>query len=191
MVTTTQEDNGISPKRVSRRHGARFTARFIFVAVMAMVALTALAACGDSAQPTATTAPAPAPAPAATATPAGSDVAPPAVEPTATTAPSLGDAVPPAGTVTEVSATLREWAIDLSQDEVPAGKVKFTVTNQGQMQHNLTVLDASGTVGATPTFGSSAGPQTLEVELKPGTYTLICSLPGHAARGQKITLTVK
>ncbi len=95
------------------------------------------------------------------------------------------------GSGTAVTATLREWAIDLSQAEVPAGKVTFTVTNAGQMPHNLTVTQNGATVGATSTFGSAAGAQTLEVDLKAGTYTLICSLPGHAQRGQKINLVVK
>jgi hypothetical protein len=59
------------------------------------------------------------------------------------------------------------------------------------MAHNLTVLDSSGEIAATPSFMSSEGPQTLEVQLQPGTYTIICSLPGHAARGQKTELVVK
>ena len=95
------------------------------------------------------------------------------------------------GSEATLQATLKEWAIDLSQSEVPAGKVKITVTNAGQMRHNLTVTDASGSLAQTPTFSSSEGAQTLEVDLKPGTYTLLCSLPGHAQRGQQTTLTVK
>jgi uncharacterized cupredoxin-like copper-binding protein len=91
---------------------------------------------------------------------------------------------------TDVQATLIEWAIKLSQSEVPVGKVRFTVTNQGSMMHNLTVEDGSGVVGRTHNFAPGDGPQTLELDLKPGTYTLICSLPGHAQRGQKTTLTV-
>jgi plastocyanin len=93
---------------------------------------------------------------------------------------------------TQINATLKEWAIDLSQSQVPAGKVTFSVTNAGQMGHNLTVLDSSGTqVGQTPLFRSTDGPQALEVNLTAGTYTIICSLPGHAARGQKTVLVVK
>jgi uncharacterized cupredoxin-like copper-binding protein len=92
---------------------------------------------------------------------------------------------------TDVQATLIEWSIKLSQSEVPAGKVVFTVTNQGSMMHNLTVEDDSGVVGRTHNFSPSDGPQTLALDLKPGTYTLICSLPGHAQRGQRATLVVK
>ena len=119
--------------------------------------------------------------PAATATHVA--VAP---EASATTATSQG-----VGDST-VSAVLREWALDLSVSEVAAGKVIFTVTNQGTMGHNLTVVDSSGSViGATATFRPSQGAQTLEVTLAPGTYTVLCSLPGHAARGQQAKLVVK
>lgn len=95
------------------------------------------------------------------------------------------------GEVVEIQATLREWALDLSQTEVPAGTVRFVVTNAGQFAHNLTVTDDSGNLAQTPTFGSAEGPQVVEVELAPGTYEIICSLPGHANRGQRAQLVVK
>jgi uncharacterized cupredoxin-like copper-binding protein len=96
-----------------------------------------------------------------------------------------------AGTETVVQAALVEWSIQLSRSEVPAGKVRFIVTNQGTMNHNLTVQDDSGVIAKTPNFKPAQGPQTLEVDLKPGTYTLICSIPGHAKKGQIATLVVK
>jgi plastocyanin len=93
---------------------------------------------------------------------------------------------------TTINAILKEWALDLDQTEVSAGTITFIVTNEGRMQHNLTVVSSSGsTLGATPNFSGSAGPQSLEVSLEPGTYTIYCSLPGHAARGQTTTLIVK
>jgi len=105
--------------------------------------------------------------------------------------PTQPSTVQVAGSTTEVAATLKEWSIELSQAEVAAGTIRFTVTNESRMQHNLTILDGSGEVGRTPDFSSRQGVQTLEVNLQPGTYTLICSLPGHAARGQRINLVVK
>jgi hypothetical protein len=95
------------------------------------------------------------------------------------------------GGAVEVQGTLREWAIHLSQQEVAAGRVRFVVTNEGQFAHNFAITDASGTIAKTTTFGASDGAQTLEVELQPGTYTIICDLPGHTSRGQQIELTVK
>ena len=92
---------------------------------------------------------------------------------------------------TQVQAVLKEWSIELSQSEVPAGKIQFTVTNEGQMRHNLTILGDSGQIAKTPDFSASQGAQTLEVELAPGTYTIICNLPGHAQRGQRTEIVVK
>lgn len=181
-------------------------------------ALVGLAACGGQAatstplvptvtkavQPTATSAAiaTATTAPAATSTRAAT--ANTAASPT-TAATATGEAKPtmqPGGTATtasdggweqyELGATLREWAIDLDKAEIPAGTVTITVDNIGRSQHNLTVLDGSGApLGATPNFSSNAGPKTLVVDLQPGAYTLICSLPGHAQAGQKTTLTVK
>jgi len=118
----------------------------------------------------------------------------------AATATQVAAAPQPAATTTSnenagvntVSAVLKEWALNLSVSQVAAGKVTFTVTNQGSMGHNLTVVDSAGSViGATATFQPSQGAQTLEVTLAPGTYTVLCSLPGHAARGQQAQLVVK
>jgi uncharacterized cupredoxin-like copper-binding protein len=113
-----------------------------------------------------------------TAGPADADVAPTPAGPAA------------AGT-TEIQGTLREWAIDLSQTEVAAGTIRFVVNNTGQFPHNFTVTDGSSTLAKTSNFGKSDGPQTIEVTLTPGTYKIICSLPGHAERGQQINLVVK
>ena len=122
-------------------------------------------------------------------TPAADTSGQAAATPTAVAASASGST---GGATTQVQGTLREWAIDLSQSEVPAGTVAFSVTNTGMMRHNFTVLDANGNeIGRTPDFGSSEGPQTLQVTLQPGTYTIICSLPGHAQRGQKTQITVK
>jgi len=160
------------------------------IGLLAVALLFLLAACGSAevANP-------PAAAPTATTSTQGMDMPAmtdtPASDSRAAAAPTPADGAGPSSGGTDVQATLKEWAIELSQAEVPAGTVRFTVTNAGTMPHNLTVTQNGSTLGATSTFGPAAGPQTLEVTLQPGTYTLICSLPGHAQRGQKIDLVVK
>jgi uncharacterized cupredoxin-like copper-binding protein len=43
-------------------------------------------------------------------------------------------------------------------------------------------------VGATPTFRGASN--TLSLNLKPGTYTFFCSVPGHRQAGMQGTLVV-
>jgi uncharacterized cupredoxin-like copper-binding protein len=163
------------------------------IGLLAVALLFLLAACGSAdvanppaAAPTATTGTQSMDMPAMTDTPAA-----PTTDNGAAAAPTPAATAGTSSAGTEVQATLKEWAIELSQAEVAAGTVRFTVTNAGTMPHNLTVTQNGATLGATSTFGPAAGPQTLEVTLQPGTYTLICSLPGHAQRGQRIDLVVK
>jgi uncharacterized cupredoxin-like copper-binding protein len=56
--------------------------------------------------------------------------------------------------------------------------------------HNLTIQQGTSgaVIGATPTF--QGGTKTLKVQLKPGTYTFFCSVPGHRDGGMQGTLTV-
>jgi plastocyanin len=70
------------------------------------------------------------------------------------------------------------------------GKVTIEFTNMAQLEHNVTVASSAGaTEGATPTF--SGGTKSLALNLKAGTYTFFCSVPGHRQAGMQGTLTVK
>jgi plastocyanin len=70
------------------------------------------------------------------------------------------------------------------------GNVAIVFTNNSPLAHNVTVADSSGKVlGATPTF--TGGSRTLDLSnLKPGTYTFYCTVPGHRQAGMQGTLTV-
>jgi plastocyanin len=71
-----------------------------------------------------------------------------------------------------------------------AGKVTIKFTNTSPLTHNMTIQQGTSgpVVGATPTF--QGGTKTLTVNLKPGTYTFFCSVPGHRAAGMQGTLSV-
>jgi len=71
-----------------------------------------------------------------------------------------------------------------------AGKVTITMTNMSSLGHNITIQKGtSGAVlGATPTF--QGGTKSVSLNLKAGTYTFYCSVPGHRAGGMVGTLTV-
>jgi plastocyanin len=108
-------------------------------------------------------------------------------------APQLESPTAPTGPVhVQVTAEDSEaFRFVLSRPSVPAGKVIVEFVNHGQDEHNLNALEQSeGTIaGSLPNTAPNAHP-TLTLTLKPGSYTLFCSLPGHEAKGMKATLLV-
>jgi plastocyanin len=87
--------------------------------------------------------------------------------------------------VTTVDVSEFEFGFRLSQDTVRAGKVVFRMRNDGAILHNFDLIDVE--VGPFLVSGQSA---TMTVNLKPGTYTYVCSVKYHAAQGMQGTLTV-
>jgi plastocyanin len=80
----------------------------------------------------------------------------------------------------------------LSRTSVPAGKVIIEFVNHGQDEHNLHAVEstAGAEAGSLPNTAPGAHPQ-LTLDLRPGSYTLFCSLPEHEAKGMKATLVVQ
>lgn len=71
-----------------------------------------------------------------------------------------------------------------------AGKDTLEFTNESPVPHDVKIESSSGEeVGGTEIV--SEGTETATVELKPGTYTFFCSIPGHRQAGMEGTLTVK
>ena len=71
------------------------------------------------------------------------------------------------------------------------GPVTISMANMSGVGHNVAVQSGtSGPVlGATPI--QSKGTSSITVNLKPGTYTFFCQVPGHRAAGMLGTITVK
>lgn len=71
-----------------------------------------------------------------------------------------------------------------------AGKVTLEFTNSSPVPHDVKIESENGEeVGGTEIV--SEGSESAELELKPGTYTFFCSVPGHRQAGMEGTLTVK
>jgi plastocyanin len=66
------------------------------------------------------------------------------------------------------------------------GKVTISMPNKSPIQHNIAIQGD----GAGPDVGTG-GDSKFTTTLKPGTFTFLCEVPGHAAAGMKGTLTVK
>jgi plastocyanin len=96
---------------------------------------------------------------------------------------------PPSVPHVQVSAV--EYAFTLSRTTVPAGKVVFQFVNNGQDEHNLQIAPPEGPPAGSFADTPSKGIGDLTLEIQPGTYTLLCSLPTHEQKGMKATLTVE
>jgi plastocyanin len=71
-----------------------------------------------------------------------------------------------------------------------AGEVTVEFKNPQSLTHDVAIESSSGEeVGKTELVAD--GSDSTTVDLKPGTYTFYCSVPGHREAGMEGTLTVK
>ncbi|MCA1666827.1 MAG: c-type cytochrome, partial [Thermomicrobia bacterium] len=132
---------------------------------------------------------APASSSAAGTAPASSSVAPagtPAAGGSAAAAPAT------------VNADEKEYAISLSSSTVKAGTVTFNIKNSGSTPHNLGIVKNNGASKAQGLTNpsdlikdsetiDSGKTTTLTVDLQPGTYSVVCTVPGHIQLGMILT----
>jgi uncharacterized cupredoxin-like copper-binding protein len=114
-----------------------------------------------------------------------SPTAPPATTaPTTTRAATRTTTAKPAATRVPVTET--EFKIALRSTKLKAGKITFEVKNDGKIEHDLAIKGMDEKTKLIPAGGSD----DLTVTLKPGTYELYCSVPGHEEAGMKLEVTV-
>ncbi len=117
-----------------------------------------------------------------------------------------------------VSATVKEWQIDLSATTLKAGTITFKITNAGDKQHEFVMrktdltsdklpVVADGTISESATELSAVGEpsevaeinsgtsdRTLTVTLQPGHYVVFCNLHVddllHYQKGMRTDFTV-
>jgi plastocyanin len=99
---------------------------------------------------------------------------------------ALGGAAP-----ARLQVVAREFSFTLSRTHLPAGQAVIELANFGQDPHDLRVQrigarHIAGTRVVAP--GSRA---ELAVLLRPGRYSLWCSVADHRARGMRATLVVR
>ncbi|HEX8221364.1 MAG TPA: plastocyanin/azurin family copper-binding protein [Chloroflexia bacterium] len=94
------------------------------------------------------------------------------------------------GKTNTVDVTLDEWTIVPKDLQIPPGSTTFHATNEGEFSHNFVLQKDGNEVGGTPTFSKGDSPKDVTLDLQPGTYTTICTVPGHAQQGMTGKLTV-
>ena len=74
-------------------------------------------------------------------------------------------------------------------DTLPVGRIAFNIENGGKENHAFEI-EGNGVHQKTEEL-TRGNTTALEVDLKPGTYTIYCPVEGHAGKGMKKTVTVQ
>jgi len=106
-----------------------------------------------------------------------------------------------------VKVALADFSLSLDRSTAPAGPLDFVVANRGPSVHEIEVFSGAGEGTVLPIAASVAdttgldlvdevedilpgSTATLTLDLSPGTYLVICNLPGHYEHGMWGYLTV-
>jgi uncharacterized cupredoxin-like copper-binding protein len=94
----------------------------------------------------------------------------------------------PAAAPQTIPVTETEFKITLQKQPTGPGPVTFDVKNAGAIGHDF-VITGNGVTTGTPLLDSGKSAK-LKVTLKPGTYDVFCSVPGHKGAGMDLKLTI-
>ncbi len=94
----------------------------------------------------------------------------------------------PGGTV-KLAASPTDLAFDTKTLSSKPGKVTIDFKNPAALEHNVAIEENGKIVAESETI--TEGDTSVSAELAPGTYTFLCTIPGHAEAGMEGTLTVK
>ncbi|HEY8502484.1 MAG TPA: plastocyanin/azurin family copper-binding protein [Solirubrobacterales bacterium] len=94
-----------------------------------------------------------------------------------------------ASTALSLAADPTLLAFDKKELTAKAGTVTINFENPSATPHNVAIeKDGEELAGFAPISESD---KTVSADLEPGTYTFLCTVPGHAAAGMEGTLVVK
>ena len=106
-----------------------------------------------------------------------------------------------------VSATEKDFEIDLATSSAPAGSVTFNISNEGPSTHEFVIVQTDDAPDALPTKNGTVDEEnltvvdeqediapsttaTLTTNLDAGSYVIICNIPGHYEAGMHTAFTV-
>jgi plastocyanin len=83
-----------------------------------------------------------------------------------------------------------QLAFEEKEVTAKAGEDTIDLTNQSSVPHDVSIEDSAGKTIAQTEI-TSEGSAATTADLKPGTYTFYCSVPGHREAGMEGKLVVK
>lgn len=94
----------------------------------------------------------------------------------------------PGGTL-QLAASETDLAFDKTSLTSKPGKVTIDFDNPSALEHNVAIEQNGKEIAVSETLAE--GETSVSADLAPGTYTYLCTIPGHAEAGMEGTLVVK
>jgi plastocyanin len=94
----------------------------------------------------------------------------------------------PGGTL-QLAASPTDLAFDTTSLTSKPGKVTIDFDNPAALEHNVAIDQDGKEIATSETIAE--GKTSVSTDLAPGTYTFLCTVPGHAEAGMEGTLTVR
>lgn len=94
-----------------------------------------------------------------------------------------------AATTLQLAADPTQIAFDTTSLTAEAGKVTIDLDNPSALEHNVAIERDGQEIATSATIAEAK--TSVSADLQPGTYTFVCTVPGHAEAGMEGTLTVK
>jgi plastocyanin len=94
----------------------------------------------------------------------------------------------PGGTL-QLAASPTDLAFDKTSLSSQPGKVTIDLDNPAALEHNVAIDQDGKEIATSETIAE--GKTAVSADLAPGTYTFLCTVPGHAEAGMEGTLTVR
>ena len=104
-------------------------------------------------------------------------------------APKPHPAAKGSGGTLKLAASPTQLAFDTTSLESEAGKVTIDFNNPAALEHNVAIEQNGKQIATSETIAEDK--TSVSANLTPGTYTYLCTVPGHAEAGMEGTLVVK
>ena len=101
--------------------------------------------------------------------------------------PAAQQPAAPAAEGQKVRVEMSEFKYTMATSEVAAGKVTFELVNAGTVEHSF-IVEGTDVKSEQIRPGQTV---TVQTDLKPGTYTVICDVAGHKEAGMTMQMVVK
>lgn len=89
-----------------------------------------------------------------------------------------------------VGVVLRDFRFEPNPLKVTPGRVRFHLKNRGSVEHDFSIVGVTthSEHDHKQHLVQPGRSRTIEVDLKPGAYEAICTVPGHKEAGMTVTV---